>query len=145
MKLDNNYDIFVETLYCIIILFYLLLHILCLLEKANSWHKKIKKFDYVFVLYLQTFSYKFIMKKFAHIKKVFKHYKEPEKYPSGYEEVKVWYIKRGIRLWLNDKVDGKLIQIRLYSDLKKKIQDMLKLWGYADVSEIPADIEITCE
>ena len=86
------------------------------------------------------------MKKFAHIKKVFKTWNEPVKYGSGYIEIKMWFVERGFRTWLNDRdVDGKLIQIKSYTELKKKIQDRLKIMGYSDVSEIPADIEITCE
>jgi hypothetical protein len=49
-------------------------------------------------------------------------------------------------LWLNDRdVDGTFIQIKTYTELKKKIQDRLKSMGYSDVSEIPEDIQITCD
>jgi hypothetical protein len=86
------------------------------------------------------------MKKFAHIKKGFRMYNETVKYPSGYEEVKIWWLGRGIRMWLNDRdVDGKFLKIRSYTELKKKITDRLKLMGYSDVSEIPEDIQITIE
>lgn len=88
------------------------------------------------------------MKKFAHIKKVFKNWNEPVEYNSGYIEIKMWFVERerGLSAWLNDRdVDGKLIQIKSYTELKKKIQDRLKIMGYSDVSEIPTDIKITCE
>jgi hypothetical protein len=86
------------------------------------------------------------MKKFEHIKRKFRMYNETLKYPGGYENVKIWYVVRGIRMWLNDRDDdGKFLKIRSYRELKKKIEDTLKLWGYSDVSEIPEDIEITSE
>lgn len=83
------------------------------------------------------------MKKFAHIKRGFRRYNEACIFPAG---VKIWYVKRGIRMWLNDRDDdGKFLKIGSYRELKKKIEDTLKLWGYGDVSEIPEDIEITAE
>lgn len=83
------------------------------------------------------------MKKFEHIKRGFRMYNEPRIFPAG---VKIWWIGRGVRIWLNDRDDdGKFLKIRSYRELKKKIEDTLKLWGYGDVSEIPEDIEITSE
>jgi hypothetical protein len=86
------------------------------------------------------------MKKFAHIKKLFKLYNEPDCYPGGYKQVRIWNIVKGLMLWLNDRdVDGTFIQIKTYTELNKKIQDSLKSMGYSDVSEIPEDIQITCD
>ncbi len=81
------------------------------------------------------------MNKFDHIKKRFK---TDNSSPEGGEYIKTWLIMIGTQVWwLNDRDgDGKFIKINSYSELKKKIQNKLKLIGFSDVTEIPQDIKI---
>ncbi len=60
----------------------------------------------------------------------------------------LWFLepKNSLRRFVNGTdANGYLVKIESYSELKEKIQDILRQMGYSDVSEIPQDITITYE
>jgi len=92
-------------------------------------------------------------KSFRHIQKRFDTWNtKQEDDGPGYYPFAIWYFVKGLTLWLNDQEDQvneeggrSMKKIATFEELKEKIQDKLRLYGYTNVDEIPEGVEIVCE